>query len=115
MRPGCGLRRRPGLPCGRAWRRARQAFAWWVARLRRCIDLTDLVRIDHFRGFESAWHIPADAETDSSSIPFRILYVDALFALDRRTAGTQMLMKIKEAMPAHDLVLDRMERYGIED
>ncbi|MBU8871607.1 MAG: 4-alpha-glucanotransferase [Gemmatimonadales bacterium] len=37
--------------------------AWWVARLRGCLDLVDLVRIDHFRGFEAYWEVPADQET----------------------------------------------------
>ncbi len=38
-------------------------FAWWVARMRRTLSLFDAVRIDHFRGFESAWEIPAEAPT----------------------------------------------------
>jgi len=38
-------------------------YAWWVERLRASAELTDLVRIDHFRGFESYWSVPADAET----------------------------------------------------
>jgi 4-alpha-glucanotransferase len=38
-------------------------YAWWVDRLRATTELTDLVRIDHFRGFEAYWAIPADAET----------------------------------------------------
>ena len=38
-------------------------FAWWIARMRRTFSLFDAVRIDHFRGFESAWAIPADQPT----------------------------------------------------
>ncbi len=38
-------------------------YSWWVDRLRATAELTDLVRIDHFRGFEAYWAIPADAET----------------------------------------------------
>ena len=38
-------------------------YAWWVDRLRATAELTDLVRIDHFRGFEAYWSIPAAAET----------------------------------------------------
>lgn len=34
-------------------------YAWWIARLRAALAQADLVRIDHFRGFEAAWHIPA--------------------------------------------------------
>jgi 4-alpha-glucanotransferase len=36
-------------------------YAWWMARMRAVLDLVDIVRLDHFRGFESYYAIPADA------------------------------------------------------
>ena len=42
---------------------ARTGYAWWIERLRHELRRTDLVRIDHFRGFASYWEVPADAET----------------------------------------------------
>lgn len=36
-------------------------YAWWIARLRACFALYDVVRIDHFRAFYDYWRIPADA------------------------------------------------------
>ena len=42
---------------------AADGYAWWVERLRATAELADLIRIDHFRGFESYWAIPADSET----------------------------------------------------
>jgi 4-alpha-glucanotransferase len=41
----------------------RDGFAWWKARMRAMLTQADLVRIDHFRGFEAAWEIPADEPT----------------------------------------------------
>ncbi|WJW74537.1 4-alpha-glucanotransferase [Thiohalobacter sp. IOR34] len=38
-------------------------FAWWIERLRTQRELFDLIRLDHFRGFEAYWEIPGDAET----------------------------------------------------
>jgi 4-alpha-glucanotransferase len=38
-------------------------FAWWLQRIRRTFELVDMVRIDHFRGFEDYWEIPADEPT----------------------------------------------------
>ena len=38
-------------------------FAWWVDRIRRAVELYDIVRLDHFRGFEAYWAIPAAEET----------------------------------------------------
>ncbi len=42
---------------------AANGYAWWVDRLRASAELADIVRIDHFRGFESYWAVPADADT----------------------------------------------------
>ena len=42
---------------------ATDGYAWWRRRITRQRELFDLVRIDHFRGFEAAWHVPADAPT----------------------------------------------------
>jgi 4-alpha-glucanotransferase len=41
----------------------REGYRWWIARMRTLYTLCDIVRIDHFRGFESYWEIPADAAT----------------------------------------------------
>jgi 4-alpha-glucanotransferase len=42
---------------------AAAGYGWWIARFRHLIELVDLVRIDHFRGFEAAWEVPAGAST----------------------------------------------------
>jgi 4-alpha-glucanotransferase len=42
---------------------AADGYAWWRHRIARQRDLFDLVRIDHFRGFDAAWHVPVDAST----------------------------------------------------
>lgn len=41
----------------------KQNYAWWAARLRRTFEMVDIVRIDHFRGFEAYWEIPAHETT----------------------------------------------------
>jgi 4-alpha-glucanotransferase len=40
-----------------------RGYSWWVDRFRRTLEWVDLVRVDHFRGFESYWEIPAEEET----------------------------------------------------
>jgi 4-alpha-glucanotransferase len=42
---------------------AATGYDWWIQRMRACAKYMDIVRIDHFRGFESYWSVPADAET----------------------------------------------------
>ncbi len=44
-------------------RHAEDGYAWWHARLRASFALCDVVRIDHFRGFDAYWRIPASAPT----------------------------------------------------
>lgn len=41
----------------------KEGYAWWNARLKRAADLYDVLRIDHFRGFEAFWSVPAGSET----------------------------------------------------
>ncbi len=38
-------------------------YSWWVARIKRVLELTDVLRIDHFRGFEAYWSVPAGSAT----------------------------------------------------
>ncbi len=38
-------------------------FQWWIDRIKTQSELFDIVRIDHFRGLEAAWEIPADEGT----------------------------------------------------
>ena len=42
---------------------AADGFGWWVARLRTLLEQTDLVRVDHFRGFAASWQVPASEPT----------------------------------------------------
>jgi 4-alpha-glucanotransferase len=41
---------------------AADGYRWWIERLRRTFDLFDLVRVDHFRGFQAYWAVPAGSE-----------------------------------------------------
>ncbi len=51
-----------GNPMYRWQRVADEDYAWWRARVRTLLDVVDLVRIDHFRGFAAAWEVPREAE-----------------------------------------------------
>lgn len=42
---------------------AKDGYRWWVERLRALFKLVDVARIDHFRGFEAFWEIPAAEPT----------------------------------------------------
>jgi len=40
----------------------RTGHRWWIDRISALLELTDTVRVDHFRGLESLWEVPADAK-----------------------------------------------------
>ncbi len=42
---------------------AERGYEWWIERIRRSCELYDILRLDHFRGFEAYWSIPAEEET----------------------------------------------------
>ncbi len=46
------------------WERmAGDGYSWWIDRVRHVLEMVDLVRLDHFRGFAGYWEVPADEET----------------------------------------------------
>ncbi len=42
---------------------AKDGFSWWLQRFEETFKTVDIVRVDHFRGFEAYWEIPGSAET----------------------------------------------------
>jgi 4-alpha-glucanotransferase len=49
------------------WDALRQSgYRWWISRLQSQLAHVDVVRLDHFRGFVAAWHVPAGAPTAQS-------------------------------------------------
>ncbi len=46
------------------WPRMEQdGFRWWIERVEGTLELVDVIRIDHFRGFAAGWVVPAGDET----------------------------------------------------
>ena len=46
------------------WKKMKDdGYKWWIARIKRVFELTDVLRIDHFRGFEAYWSVPATEKT----------------------------------------------------
>ncbi len=51
------------------WERLRHAgFGWWIERFRAAMEQFDIFRLDHFRGFQAYWEIPADEDTAINGI-----------------------------------------------
>lgn len=52
-----------GNPCYNWENNEKEEFSWWTQRIKCSFDIFDCIRIDHFRGFESYWAIPAGDDT----------------------------------------------------
>ena len=52
-----------GNPLYRWERMAADGYRWWIERFRSQLDMFDIIRLDHFRGFEKYWEIPAESDT----------------------------------------------------
>jgi 4-alpha-glucanotransferase len=61
-------------------------YRWWVDRLRATRDMVDIVRIDHFRGFGAAWHVPFGDDTAING-HWEIAPGGEVFAAVRRELG----------------------------
>jgi 4-alpha-glucanotransferase len=46
---------------------AKNNYQWWVERFRSCFHLTDLLRLDHFRGFAAYWEVPVNEEQTAAN------------------------------------------------
>jgi 4-alpha-glucanotransferase len=72
---------------------AADGFRWWISRMTTQSELFDIVRIDHFRGLEAAWEIPATEET-------------AMNGQWAPAPGDALLAAIKQALPNLRLVAE---------
>ncbi len=64
-----------------------RGFDWWIDRIRRSRELYDLIRLDHFRGFEAYWSIPADEETAINGTWVKAPGLELFRALEARTGA----------------------------
>lgn len=65
---------------------AANGFNWWLRRLRVAARLFDRLRIDHFRGLESFWAVPAGEETAKAGVW-------------RKGPGLPFIQAVKEGFP----------------
>jgi 4-alpha-glucanotransferase len=77
-----------------AWDRlAGTGYAWWIERLRAAFRRCDIVRLDHFRGFDTFWEIPVGAP-------------DARTGRWRRGPGAAFFAAVRAGLPAARLIAE---------
>ena len=68
-------------------------YSWWISRLAHCYRLYDVVRIDHFRGFDEYFSIPADAD-------------DATQGLWEKGPGIQLFQAVRHALGEKEIIAE---------
>lgn len=68
-------------------------FAWWMRRMEFCFDLYDVVRVDHFRGFDEYYSVPAGEET-------------AMHGTWKQGPGISIFEKMKETFGTVDIIAE---------
>ncbi len=66
-------------------------YAWWIARLRAALEQVDLIRLDHFRGFEAYWAVPAGNPTAEGGEWIKGPGVDFFTALEQALGGLPLI------------------------
>jgi len=76
------------------WDRMKEAgYAWWIRRLAAAAEMYDVVRLDHFRGFESYWAVPAGDKT-------------AAGGAWQKGPGMDFIRAIQDALPELDFIAE---------
>ncbi len=71
-----------------AWESHRsEGFSWWLSRIEAALRLYDIVRIDHFRGLDAYWAVPAGESTARSGTWKKAPGRELLSALKKRLGG----------------------------
>ena len=86
-------------------------YSWWITRIRKAYVLTDYVRLDHFRGFESYWAVPAQ-NTDARHGKWVHGPGIDLFMVLQHTVGTQFLIA-EDLGDINDKVITLKEKIGL--
>jgi 4-alpha-glucanotransferase len=80
---------------------ARTDYQWWIDRIRAAFALYDIIRLDHFRGFENYWEIPAGAS-------------DACQGQWRKGPGLRFFQAVRKALPEARIIAEDLGYIGPE-
>jgi 4-alpha-glucanotransferase len=103
-------------------RHAEDGYSWWIERVRRLAEQVDIVRIDHFRGLEAYWEVPAGAATAATGRWVPGPGADLLDSLRTGLGGLPVIAEdlgvitpgVQELLDRFDLPGDESAQFGLE-
>ena len=76
------------------WEKMKEnGYRWWIRRLTAAQRMYDVVRLDHFRGFESFWSVPAEDDTAKNGVW-------------EKGPGMDFIHAIRQALPELDFIAE---------
>ncbi|MEE1314262.1 MAG: 4-alpha-glucanotransferase [Faecalimonas sp.] len=87
-------------------------YAWWIARIRKQLELADYVRIDHFRGLDEYWAVPAEDETAENGA-WEDGPKDDLFLAIAKELGEDLPIIAEDLGTITQEVRDLRDRFGL--
>ncbi|HEY5079965.1 MAG TPA: 4-alpha-glucanotransferase [Opitutaceae bacterium] len=78
---------------------ARTGYRWWIDRIQAAFSLYDIIRLDHFRGFETYWEIPAGSS-------------DAKAGRWRKGPGMDFFQAVRGAIPGARIIAEDLGYIG---
>ena len=92
----------------------RNRYRWWVDRLRATLRQVDLVRLDHFRGFQAYWEVPAPKRTARHGRWVKAPGADLLKTVKSRLGGLPFIAEdLGMITPQVQALRDRFELPGM--
>ena len=103
-----------GNPLYRWAAHAAEGYAWWIKRIKATLNRVNLARLDHFRGFEAYWEIPAGEPTAQKGT-WRLGPGDQfLAALEKALEGLPIIAEdLGEITPEVESLRDRFKLPGM--
>jgi 4-alpha-glucanotransferase len=100
----------------------RQDFSWWVDRVEHLLRICDCLRVDHFRGLQACWEIPAGAATAGEGCWVRVPGQSLLSRLSARFPSLPLIAEdlgtitpdVRELMAAFGIPGMRVLQFGFD-
>lgn len=89
-----------------------EGFAWWVRRVKRTLEMADILRIDHFRGFAACWEIPSSEPTAING-QWVVAPGQALFERLQAIWGSELPIVAEDLGIITDDVVALRDRFGL--
>ncbi|MDR2559226.1 MAG: 4-alpha-glucanotransferase, partial [Oscillospiraceae bacterium] len=99
------------------WERMKKEnYLWWIHRVKKCAELYDVIRIDHFRAFDTYWAIPYGEKTAANGkweIGPRMEFFEAVnHALGTASGGSAVDIIAEDLGEVFDSVTELLEASG---